>query len=103
MKEQRYTPDEKVAGRQQKIHAERDRKLEEARKTEPDSSVAGRVKNDKSISRNPLSRSCRRRVLRIRKHCGVTRELSFEGVHWRSQESTFTVETDQSFPVLPSH
>ena len=38
------TPKDMLAGRQQEIHAERDRKLEEARKQRSDSSAAGRVK-----------------------------------------------------------
>jgi hypothetical protein len=36
-----------LAGHQQEIHAERDRKLEEARKTAADSSAAGCVKNER--------------------------------------------------------
>ncbi len=35
-----------LAGRQQKIHAERDWKLEDARKPAADSSAEGRVKNE---------------------------------------------------------
>jgi hypothetical protein len=38
----------------------------------------------KSISGNPLSRGCRRRVLRIRKHCAVREDLAIELV--RSHE-----------------
>jgi hypothetical protein len=42
------TPKDMLAGRQQEIHAERDRKLEEA-KTTPGSSSEGRVKNEEHV------------------------------------------------------
>jgi transposase InsO family protein len=49
------TPKDRLAGRQQEIHAKRDRKLEEARKPAANSSAAGRVKNEEAQS--PGSRS----------------------------------------------
>jgi hypothetical protein len=55
-----------LAGRQQEIHAERDRKLEEARKQRQISSVAGRV-NKGPVSPFPV-------VADTSKHYAVTEE-----------------------------
>jgi Integrase core domain len=48
------TPKDMLAGRQQEIHAERDRKLEGGPKTAPGSSSEGRVKNEEPRSQSRM-------------------------------------------------
>jgi len=46
------TPKDVLAGRQQEIHAERDRKLEAAQAATPESPPAGRVKSEAASQRD---------------------------------------------------
>ena len=65
------TPKDMLAGRQQEIHADRDRKLEEARKNS--GSFVARLRKNEDLQPT-YYRGSSGRVLSVRKHYAVTRD-----------------------------
>ena len=85
------TPKDMLAGRQQEIHAERDRKLEEAR-------------NQRPISRKPtIEKFAAGRVLWVCKHYALTMDLPVKGRFSPSRVTRLRVaKLPETVPATPS-